>query len=1177
MSYYIGQVVRGKVWSGNDYGFQLPATYKRLKEQGAFKKGAKQLNRISKSLQRFYEKNAPQKVKDAVKWYSEASERENQRYLDRGFSQDQIDKANAEKQAMTMTGQGTERLIQSVSDKTNIAPQIIGGAVTLAQTAIEGKLSAGAVKRVGQSRLRDKIAKRGTVKKGEKVFHGTSDQVAPAITKGGFKPSGKTTGVFGEGVYMTPNDYYASMYAEEAAAMAKNVEAKGVLFYGDVPGGHRILDVSDTNLNPRALERKLGIKDLSKWVKSKGYDGVKFKPVSEAGGTNEVLIFNPKLADQVFGTGIHSKGEPFPSQGTPIKARPNPVGSGDVPTRQSQAKGTQSRIQQRLQARSVGAAGNPNIRRIEHPDEGIEAVLKANQQRPPQAREVATPKTAGRSASGIGAKVDKTKTGNYIVRGEHNNVTFKPEIGETDAQLRNRAENFARGLDYIQSNTQSMPKRLKLPLNKEGIATRPNTNQFTGRLTEKEGDMIVTPSNRIKSKLQRKRATEAAQAAKRADAKSDIPSAPADAPVGGTAKAPTGTGVFLGANRPEVPRRIGKRLAKRELEYLDAEAAKKGKKIVIADEMVDGVLNPFTPIEVDKGVRANGILPQQSLRRIYQSRIERERFSAQAAARSKFADKSLKHQDEVHHLLGRSAKKRQSIKDRIQARRDKQLGRELVDTELGLYVDRPADAKHAKDVPQLGKPKTGRRASQRREMTSENAEAQRRRTEADIAANPLRREGREGAAKVKTLPGRDPFKGDSGERMKQVMDEIWNEKLRDFRGNTTELSEWWKRNDDLIDDMMEDRFRAPQAAIKWYNRFKRKDIETGNVVPTDAIPDRAKSRIKERLRKGAEPTDAEKRLRSKLQKEDNLIPDFNKAGNSKKIAELNKDFVQALEMSGELTLNDAGELVRRRQRIRRGAEGRQNLSGARFNEDEFRFSDVDKTGGKPGREGGRNLNRDIRNRLRTLDYEEFFEEFYPRSKYPADMSAAEVHRQRNIDFANDFPETARLLGGNLKTDNPAGRKSVRNQFREARERDGIDGLPKNVEDLRRSDSRTRTESIDTNKAGQLLRPDAAIKRGKPSGRQPKPDSRLIDKGRSQRRTTDRTVPVADTVLDTGSGLTQPVPQRRRSRIQRRLDSMRSRIKEPQKQAEKLQEAKAKTAVKKDRLRRQLERYRNRKR
>lgn len=376
MGYRIGQQVRGKIWAGKDYGFQTPATYQKLKEQGAFKRGASAVRRIKQSVQRFYEKNAPQKVKDAVKWYGETGERENQRLLDRGYTQEQIDKAKAASAQLSVgSGEADAKAIKAISDKLNVAPEIVSGGVAVAQTLIEGRLSAGAARRVGQSRIRSRMANKATVKKGETLFHGTSDEAAKAITKDGFKASGKTTGVFGEGVYSTPDDRYASMYAEEAAAMARNVEAKGVLFYGTVPGGHKILDLSNTGLNPRALEKKLGVKSLAEWAKGKGLDGIKFKPISGGIGNDEVLVFNPKLADQMFGTGIHSKGDPFPSQGTPIKARPTPVGSGDVPTRQSQGKGTQSRIQQRLQARSVGAAGNPNV------SADVERGLIARQQR----------------------------------------------------------------------------------------------------------------------------------------------------------------------------------------------------------------------------------------------------------------------------------------------------------------------------------------------------------------------------------------------------------------------------------------------------------------------------------------------------------------------------------------------------------------------------------------------------------------------------------------------------------------------------------------------------------------------------------------------------------------------------------------------------------------------------
>lgn len=141
MAYTIGQKVRGKIWSGPDYGFQSPSTYNKLKESGALKLGASQIRRTSQLLQRAAQR-LPQPVKDVAsnvqQFYATAGERENQRLLDRGFTQQQIDESNAFVERFSKSGDATQRAIQSISDRTNIAPEIVQGAALLAEVAIEG-------------------------------------------------------------------------------------------------------------------------------------------------------------------------------------------------------------------------------------------------------------------------------------------------------------------------------------------------------------------------------------------------------------------------------------------------------------------------------------------------------------------------------------------------------------------------------------------------------------------------------------------------------------------------------------------------------------------------------------------------------------------------------------------------------------------------------------------------------------------------------------------------------------------------------------------------------------------------------------------------------------------------------------------------------------------------------
>ena len=801
-------------------------------------------------------------------------------------------------------------------------------------------------------------------------------------------------------------------------------------------------------------------------------------------------------------------------------------------------------------ARSVGAAARPGAKAN---TASVRETLDTNVRRlrGSKAQSPETPKTAGRSAKDVGAEIKETKAGNFIVKGKEADVTIKPEPFETKAQTRQRAEVYARGLDYVQSRSEPVARRIKAPRFRDDVAQRPNTNQYVGRLRRRSTDGETTSKGRIKSAQERARSKDAAAAARRAEAKSDVPRKPADAPLGGTASDPKGTGVMLGGKRPVPNKRISKRLAKKELEQLDAGAKSRGNRIKVGTTYETkngrGYINFADAVELKPGERGNMItgFDQRSMRSMYRSALERTRIAENSAARRKFeramdelfestdvdefgvpsefklkpgvTEKDIARAqakvDEAQRMEG----KRRSIKDRIETRRFNIKGKGL-GAEPGDYLvdgarhpgDRPINARRSQR-------KRGKRGA-RQEMSPENREAQRQRTERDLAANPLRREGRSGGAKVKTLPGRDPLPKDKDAAAKQVWNEIIDDLNRQFDGDQEAVGKYLDDNKAIIDQRFADRLDAPQSPIKWRNRFTAKDPQTGTTVPTDVIPERSKSRIKERLNKGDAPTRSETGKRKQLEDAGELLPDFTRAS-GKKLKEINQAFVEAVSLSGELKLNDAGELVRRRIRRRKGAEGRAT-KGSTFNADEFRFSDIDRTGGSGGR-GGRKLNQQIRARERTLDYEEFFEEMYPRSAYPEGSSPSEVMRMRNEDFARDYPETARIMGGILKTDNPAGKASIRNQFRETAERQG---RPSRI-------NRPRRSTADTSQG--------------------------------------RTVPIGPTVLDEGKGLGSG--RVRRSLSQRRRRAFENRPQNLQAQ----QEAKANTAVKKDRLRRQLLRRRNR--
>ncbi len=88
-------------------------------------------------------------VKEAVpivgqveEFYAGTEDRANTRLLERGFSQEQIDAANAEKQKYTQTGDATSQFLDTVSDVTNIDRDLVGGVAFAAEMALDARMGA---------------------------------------------------------------------------------------------------------------------------------------------------------------------------------------------------------------------------------------------------------------------------------------------------------------------------------------------------------------------------------------------------------------------------------------------------------------------------------------------------------------------------------------------------------------------------------------------------------------------------------------------------------------------------------------------------------------------------------------------------------------------------------------------------------------------------------------------------------------------------------------------------------------------------------------------------------------------------------------------------------------------------------------------------------------------------
>lgn len=127
----------GRIYAGPDYGYQSPASFLKLENDGAFKVGASAIRRLKQAISH----RLPQPVKAAAKWYEQSDERAEQRLRDRGITQKQIDNSNAIINSVNgSNGDATQRLLRQISDKTNIAPELINTAAFVAETVISGRV-----------------------------------------------------------------------------------------------------------------------------------------------------------------------------------------------------------------------------------------------------------------------------------------------------------------------------------------------------------------------------------------------------------------------------------------------------------------------------------------------------------------------------------------------------------------------------------------------------------------------------------------------------------------------------------------------------------------------------------------------------------------------------------------------------------------------------------------------------------------------------------------------------------------------------------------------------------------------------------------------------------------------------------------------------------------------------
>ena len=217
----------GKVYSGQNYGYQSAGSHNKLKQDGKFKHGAQALDRVSQTVSRFI----PQPVKDYAKGVAATAaktaeqERKAQEKHPVGRA---LNRLKAQPNA-------TERTLQGISDKTNVDRRITDTAVNLATAAVSKAAlkkgvakgatqprSVGAAGRPAPNPARPQPGARlgGPNQKLEfqRTYHGTSARDAKSIRENGYRPS--ATGVFGNNQVYTGNKDMAKTYAKSAGVRA---------------------------------------------------------------------------------------------------------------------------------------------------------------------------------------------------------------------------------------------------------------------------------------------------------------------------------------------------------------------------------------------------------------------------------------------------------------------------------------------------------------------------------------------------------------------------------------------------------------------------------------------------------------------------------------------------------------------------------------------------------------------------------------------------------------------------------------------------------------------------------------------------------------------------------------------------------------------------------------------
>ena len=112
-------------------------------DKGSVKWGSSFVEGVKQTLGQTYEavKEAVPIVGQVEEFYAGSKERAQSRLLERGFTPEQIQAADVEKQQYTKTGEATSQFLDTVSDVTNIAPELVQAGAFVAESVLDARMA----------------------------------------------------------------------------------------------------------------------------------------------------------------------------------------------------------------------------------------------------------------------------------------------------------------------------------------------------------------------------------------------------------------------------------------------------------------------------------------------------------------------------------------------------------------------------------------------------------------------------------------------------------------------------------------------------------------------------------------------------------------------------------------------------------------------------------------------------------------------------------------------------------------------------------------------------------------------------------------------------------------------------------------------------------------------------